>query len=203
MFLKTPSGKSRFILISLMLFIIHPIYAQGKGDEVGNQQDSVITTGSYIRITAPTRAVKWTSRGRPLPIKGILKAIYADVIILEGNDFAGQLSIPLSDIEKLEMPRGKARLQNILIGGGIGLLGGTAIAILIARDDLKSASDERIARGMIKVYAGAGIGLTAGLIVGNIFPPYDCWKEVPLNRIKIALYSKRDRGFGMEIAFAF
>jgi hypothetical protein len=186
----------KFMLISMLLLILHPIYAQSKSGEAGRKHDSLITTGSYVKVHAPSKAIKWTSRGRPIPIKGTVKAIHADTIILEIDDLSDPMSIPIDVIKKLEIPAGKASIIKILMGGCLGLLGGIAIGSIFS-----SANSEMDA--IAAFYISCGAGLIAGLILGGIIPPYDHWKEVPLNRIKIGLSQLRDNGLRLEVSFTF
>ena len=174
-----------------------PIHARNKDGNVDQKQDLLIKTGSYVRVHAPSKAIKWTSRGKPLPLKGMLVALYEDSLILEGNDFSGRLSLPLDNMEKLEISVGK-RGHKTWLGGGIGFLVGALTALVFGTT--KGGDDP--ATALITMGIGGGAGFVLGFTIG-LGITAEKWEEIPIDRIKIDHSLLLDDRVGSEVSFTF
>jgi len=179
----------KLISILILLLITNPIYGQEKSGKVQVQRSSVVSPGAYIRITAPTLAIKWTARGNPVPFKGIVKSTHADTIILEVKDVSDPMHIPFGAIKKLEIPGGKSRINNAFWGAGIGFICGALIG---------GAGGKM---GSITILGFPG--LLAGGLIGYCLPPGRGWTEVPLRTINIGLSPWKQEGFGLEVSINF
>jgi len=197
----------KLISILILLLITNPIYGQEKSGKVQVQRSSVVSPGAYIRITAPTLAIKWTARGNPVPFKGIVKSTHADTIILEVKDVSDLMHIPFGAIKKLEIPGGSTRINNIYWGAGIGLFGGIIIGAVIDKfergRDYPCSEDAFLCIDITFTGLLAGGGLIIGAVIGGFLPPDEGWIEIPLRTINIGISPWKDNGFGLEVSVNF
>lgn len=162
-----------------------------------------VAPGDRVRVTAPTVAKE--------RLIGTVVKLGADTCWLEVEGRASPLTLPLAQVYKLEVSRG--RKSKAGTGSIVGFIGGavTGAAIAAASIDEKEESffspdygdlsDElgSIALGAaLGGVAGAGVGALIGLTI-----KVDRWERVPLTRMRVSIVPCRGGGRAFQISVIF
>jgi hypothetical protein len=128
--------------------------------------------------------VRVTTHSAPgLATAGTLESWNGHSLELSGSGFAPQ-TIPLSDLAKLEISRGKKGhwLAGTLIGTGAGVVAG----LIIAQNSTADVDPENWFSGMAEPMEDAGIvaisglsGMVIGAVIGGLIKT-EKWEEVPI-----------------------
>lgn len=173
----------RIASLVAMLLLISPL-------DLLAQQESIVAPGARVRVRAPS-----VSRDR---LVGTVLEMGADTCVLEVENWADPLALPLASLETLEVSRGTKSNAGTgaLIGGLAGGVLGLALGVVVAAE----AADEGAPQmwGLVEepydALAVAAIGVGAGAYVGlgiGAGKRSDRWEEVPLDRLRVSLVPQR------------
>jgi hypothetical protein len=135
------------------------------------QQESVLTPGDRIRVTAPSIGIE--------QLVCTLSAFSPDSVVVE--DRGTLLSLPLASVTKLDVYRGqrskagKGAVTGLLVGTGAGTLFGLIAA---AASDVEE-TEYALGGALIFAGLGGGVGALIGAAVGQR-RPVDRWEPVLL-----------------------
>ena len=152
-----------------------------------------LTPGSRVRVTDPFEGTR----------AGTLVALTADTLEVRVAGRSESSRLPLAEVTRLEVSRGKQRHisragKGLAIGVGVG-----AVAGFIAGEDDCRNEWLCITRPQGAVLGGAffgAVGGAIGLLTGVI--PSETWEKVPLEGRRVSLVAPSfGRGVGLRIAF--
>ena len=139
-----------------------------------------IDPGDRVRVTSPSIDLEQDV--------GTVASFKADTIVVEMEDHADALDVPLSHMTKLEVHRGqKSRAgTGALIAAGAGAATGVTVALASCAGS-KCYSDGSNVWGAVVLVLGAGGALASaglGALIGGAIKT-DRWEYVPLDRIRV------------------
>jgi hypothetical protein len=145
-------------LLALACFCVHASAANAQSNE------AQLRVNSRARITAPGII--------PRPLVGQVLARDSVALILRPGRTAGDVSIPISAIERLEISRGHHRGRWAAAGLGMGLAAGFMAGAVVAFAGEGSAGDASFAP-----VGGAFLGMLVGPVIGAVAAP-ERWHPV-------------------------
>lgn len=161
------------------------------------QQAPIVARGARVRVRAPS-----VSRDR---LVGTVVEMGTDTCVLEVEDWAEPLALPLASLETLEVSRGtKSNAgKGAFTGGAVGWLFGLALG---ARGAEGADEDDPHVWGLVEgqgdvwtvAAIGGGVGATVGLLIGEMTRS-DRWEEVPLDRLRVVPTRDR-RGLALSVS---
>lgn len=152
----------------------------------------VVSVGDRMRVQSEVRAD--ASRegvgGRPgakFSVTGILKRVTTDSLWLAESE-NGLISIPLSNVSKLEVSAGQRAqtLKGLAIGTGIGFGAGLLFGVTMCTVGGKDCDLETGGTGLAFGVLGAGVGLVIGTIAGASSST-DVWEEVTFRDLRVSV----------------
>ena len=146
----------------------------------GHIPDTWIDPGDRVRVTAPSLDLDKDV--------GTVAALVADTFVVELEDQADALDVPLSEVTRLEVHQGhKSRAgTGALIGAGAGAATGVTVALVDCAGDECHLDGSDVTGAVVLVLgaggalAGAGLGALIGAAIKT-----DRWELVPLDRIRV------------------
>jgi hypothetical protein len=184
---------SRWIAALLLVQLVVPAALAG--------QDAMPAT-----LLRPGARVRITQVGEPRRV-GILVALSADTLVVQGAKFANDEALPLERISALEVSTG--RHHNVLRRMGMGFAIGAGAGLLLGAVAYQPCTGMCIMapanRGESAAGAGAFFG-TVGLLVGAIagIPKHDSWQRVQTDGKRVAFaVSPRAAGTGLGVTLRF
>ncbi len=160
------------------------------------QQEPPVAPGDRVRVSR---------LGTVPPLVSTVLAFKADTLVLDAEDRVAPLEVPLSLVKKVEVSRGQ---KSNAVSGALwgGLVGAAFGAILGVAAWSGSDSDDFISFGPEAVAVGAGVlggvGAGVGLLIGAATRS-DRWEEVPLDRLRVNMVSRRNGGLAIRLSLAF
>jgi hypothetical protein len=132
-----------------------------------------------VRVTAPSLDL---DKG-----VGTVAALETDTLVVNTEQRADALEVPLADVTKLEVHRGQKSKTgtSALIGAGFGAALGVSVALIGCADN-ECLSDGDATAG-VAVLLGAGgalLGAGLGALIGS-GTKVDRWETVPLDDIRV------------------
>jgi len=155
----------------LKLLVVTGLLALSPNWLAAQTEVSPVLLDSRVRVT--------THSAPDLATAGTLESWDGHSLELSGSGFAPQ-TIPLSDLAKLEISRGKKGhwLAGTLIGTGVGVLAGLIIAQNTTTDvDPESVVEAANDAGIVAISALSG--MVIGAAIGGLIKT-EKWEEVPL-----------------------
>lgn len=125
-----------------------------------------LATGTKVRVMAP--------RIFPERTTATVLAVQNDTIVMARSGGAVSFSVPLGDIQKLEISNGRSRFKWAGLGAVAGLFGGGIIGGSIGGQD-----DPTGLGAAAGFFAGAIQGVLGGAIIGGLAAP-ERWVNYPL-----------------------
>jgi hypothetical protein len=115
---------------------------------------------------------------------GTVAALEANRLVVNAEERADRLAVPLADVTKLEVHRGKKPnvVAGALIGGGVGAALGIALAAGCDGPDICESGGAYV----IAVPAAAALGAGLGALIGWLIK-VDRWVEVPVEQIRVGI----------------
>lgn len=136
----------------------------------GAEGEPVLVPGARVRVTAPRLA--------PEPLVGAVEALPGETLVLESRKRGPAVRIPLDEITRLEISRGRPRRKGALLGAAIG--GAVGLAITLS---CSSESDcDTAAVGALYGLGGLALGAAVGAAATR-----ERWEDLPPKRIRVSL----------------
>jgi hypothetical protein len=143
--------------------------------------------GARVRVTAPRLA-----RG---PLVGTVESSSAGSIVLRIEDPELAVTVPATDVTRLELSRGFNRRKGALVGAAIGGVVGAVGMVTLCYALGGDCDDKAVATR----YGAAGLGL--GLVVGAMAAP-ERWDDVPPARFRLSIAPTPGRGVSAAFSFS-
>ena len=155
-----------------------------------------VVPGDIVRVTAPSMDVE---KG-----VGTVAALETDTLVVQVGERADALQVPLADVTRLEVHRGRQSSADtgVLIGAGAGAAAGVITALALCAGDECRAYDARELGAVFLGVVGAGLGAGIGYIIGSNIQT-DRWEEVPLGELRVGLTPHGRRGLAVSLSVAF
>jgi hypothetical protein len=156
----------------------------------GHVADTSIAPGDRVRVTAPSMDL---DKG-----VGSVTELKTDTLVVEMEERADALDVPLADVTKLEI-RGqqtsRATWTGAAIGAAVGGLGLTLAAAAVCSGGACTIEDA----GYLAIAAGGAVG--GGLVGAGIGALIKTggWEEVPLDEIRVSLTPIAPGGVGVTV----
>ena len=153
----------------------------------GHVADTSIAPGDRVRVTAPSIDMNRSVR--------TVAALETDTLVLNTDERANALQVPLADVTKLEVHRGKK--SGARTGALIGLAFGGGVTLLASFNE--DCADNCLALAFVSVPilggATAGLGALIGLAIQT-----DRWEAVPLDDIRVGPSPISGDGVAVSVA---
>ena len=166
----------------------------------GYVADTSIAPGDTVRVTAPSMDMDGSV--------GTVAALETDTLTVQVEDRADALYVPLADVTKLEVRRGRKSNagKGALIGLGVGAVVGVALGFAACAGESGGAlcnsdtgEDTSVALAALLGAYGAVLGTGIGALIG-LAARTDRWETVPLDRIRVSL---TPHGLGVSASIVF
>jgi hypothetical protein len=144
----------------------------------GYVADTSLAPGDTVRVEAP----------RIYNSVATVAALETDTLVVQVEDRADALSVPLADVTKLEVRRGqksnagRGSLIGSLVGAGAGAALGALAGAAIPPDSCANGCVVGVAG--IGALAGGAVGALVGLAIGSSSKS-DRWEAVPLDQLRV------------------
>ena len=150
----------------------------------GHVADTSIAPGDLVRITAPSMDMDESV--------GTVAALETDTLVVNTEERPDALAVPLADVTRLEVHRGKkSRVgEAAWIGGFAGALVGFVVGAAVSDPNVvgptigPSEPGVNMAGGAL---VGGGCGALLGAVIGAIAGSTDRWESVPLDRVRVTI----------------
>jgi len=166
------------------------------------QQKPPVMVGERIRVS-------WLGNA---PMVCTVRAFKADTLVVDVEDLAAPLELPLSLVKKVEVSHqrsnaGRGALTEGLIGAAVGSVNGALVWSDSPSDPCgTSVNPCTIDWGpeAVPVFAGilGGLGAGVGFLIGAASHS-ERWQEVPLDRLEVSLRPVGRRGLAVSLSVAF
>ena len=152
----------RIATVCLTLFLMFPAVLAAQA----TPPSPLLRADARVRVRLLPEPGDWTV--------GRVRALTADSLLLQD---AGVPSVALSDVERLEVSRGRARGKWLLIGTGVGMVGGIVYSRATLDDDPADIGGvQNTADGLANTILGMLMGGAAGYFLAP-----ERWTHVPLS----------------------
>ncbi len=142
---------------------------------------------------------------------GEVSSLGDDTVTLRLDESMALQPVPLASVERIEVSRGFARGNPVLIlaGAAIGTAVGVAVAVPIWSEDCDEQAQVRVScdlnhmGAVMAIIVHMSVGAIAGWLVGVPFFKTERWKQVPLDKLRVSFAPQRDGrfAFGLSVRF--
>ncbi len=150
-----------------------------------------VSVGDKVRVRARTLYS---------PVVGAVTGLNTDTLHIRIRREAAALAIPLAEITRIEVSRGRRSnfLRGIALGGLVGAFAGASIGLATSQNSILSPTEQAGALGAI----GAGAGALIGGIIGAASSG-DRWVVVQLDRAEMDVSSRYDGRVTLSLTYGF
>jgi hypothetical protein len=138
-----------------------------------------IAPGTHVRVWRKDRFAT------PRYVRGPLKAVTSDSLIVESRRTESRISLALDSVSRVEISTQRAsRTGHVKVGAGLGAAAGAALGFGFGAL-LNGLCEDGVCRGDARPYTtalGALGGAALGAGIAAIFPGRMQWRDVPLRR---------------------
>lgn len=152
------------------------------------QEPARLLPGAHVRVTAPYLPLG--------PLQGTLTRIDADTLVI------GSTPVARNTLTRLEVNTG--RRSHLGTGLGLGLLAGAGLGAILGASVGNDGGEFCTATQC--AVAGAAVVGVAGMVVGALVGAMthtDRWQEVPLERVGVRLFPRRDGSLSLAVSLRF
>jgi hypothetical protein len=133
------------------------------------------------------------------PVIGRFEGLRRDTL------YVAAARIPLAFVTLLERSEGKSQVP-IIVGGLLGLAGGTAIELSISGTECLRSPDifepcdvtPEVGAALLGAVLGGTLGAALGAVIRR-----ERWEEVPLDRLRASIVARRDGRFALGASIRF